>query len=89
MTASLPRRPVLCPDMGRVDKRTLRWIREVGLPELSEEQIEALAARLREAYAAEQAQEQIGADPSRNVGGETWPDVVEDGGPVMLDTFPA
>jgi hypothetical protein len=76
----------------RLDRHTMRLLQTIGLPEISEEQIESLAARLREAYAAERAAElqelQIGSDRSRNVGGETWPDVVEDGGPIMLDTIP-
>ena len=88
MVCLRPRR-VRSPDMGRADRRTIRLLQEIGLPEISEAQIESLSARLREAYAAQQAQEQIGADRARNVGGQTWPDVVEDGGPVMLDNIPA
>jgi len=77
--------------MFTLDHRTIKLLREIGLPEISEEQIESLAARLREAYAAERAAElqemQIGSDRSRNTGGQTWPDNVEDGAPVMLDAF--
>lgn len=74
-----------------INKRTLQWIREAGLPEISEEQLDTLAARLREVYAAEMAPEmmeyQIGADRTRNVGGSEGLDMVEDGGPpvVMLE----
>jgi hypothetical protein len=77
--------------MAQVNKRTLQWIREVGLPELADGQIDALAARIRESYAAELAQQeqelQIGADPRSNVGGQTWPDNVEDCAPIMLDNI--
>jgi hypothetical protein len=71
--------------MPHVNKSTLRWIREVGLPEITEEQIETLASRLREAFAAEQQAQQIGADPSRNVGGTEGYEPTEDGAPIMLD----
>jgi hypothetical protein len=71
--------------MAQINKSTLRWIREVGLPEISDEQVEALAARLREAFAAEQQAQQIGADPSRNVGGTEGYEPTEDGAPIMLD----
>jgi len=55
-----------------------------GLPDVN---FDALSEQIMSRLATEQAQEQIGADPSRNVGGETWPDVIEDGGPVMLDNI--
>jgi len=71
--------------MAQINKSTLAWIREAGLPEISEEQIETLAARLREAYAAEAMKEQIGADRTRNVGGSEGPwDTVEDGSPPLI-----
>jgi len=73
--------------MARVNHATIRLLREVGLPDVTEEELVALTERLHEALVAEQTQEQIGADPSRNIGGGTWPDVVEDGGPVMLDNI--
>jgi hypothetical protein len=72
----------------RIDRHTLRLLREIGLPEISEAQIESLAARLREAYAAEHAKTQIGADPRMNVGGDPETlDGLEDGAPpiVMLE----
>jgi len=74
----------------RVDRHTIRLLREVGMPEMSDEQIQALAARIRESYAAElaaQLQEfQIASTPTGfNVGGHEGLDAIEDGAPIMLD----
>ena len=75
----------------RIDRHTMRLLQEIGLPyELSDEEIDKLAARILETYSAElgaQQQEfQIGSVPnSANRGGTESPDRVEDGAPIMLD----
>jgi hypothetical protein len=68
---------------------------DVNFDRLTEQIMDRLTAEAavqqRESRAViyRQQQFQIGADPSRNVGGQTWPDVVEDGAPIMLDNIPA
>jgi len=57
-----------------------------GLPDVN---YDALTEQIMDRLAAEQQAQQIGADPARNVGGETWPDLIEDGAPIMLDNIPA